>query len=171
MSGSWKLLERAMRSNFMTSTIVSRCKVHQYNKSASVANLSIRDCNIVAETSHKGGAPCTRRSGLLQHMFLVPIRNSTNLWQVINWRPLNQYLWKRLLNEELLQVVIVTLKPGFEAISINSADAHFHVPIRPSHHKFLRFALAKNSHHFSVLPFWLTIVPHVFTKRVRSAVE
>ena len=112
-----------------------------------------------------------REQGFYSTMFLVPKRNSTKLRPVINLRPLNQYLWKRSFKMEHLRVVIATLKPGIWAISIDLADAYFHVPIRPIHHKFLRFALAGQSYQFRALPFGPTTAPRVFTKIVSAVVE
>ena len=50
-------------------------------------------------------------------------------------------------------------------------DAFLHVPIHPSHYKFLLFAIGDEVYKFVVLPFGLTSAPRVFTKMVAPVAE
>jgi len=62
------------------------------------------------------------------------------------------------------QRVLKFLKPGDWLASLDLKDAYFHVPIFPSHRKFLRFAFLNRVYQFRVLSFGLNTAPRVFTK-------
>jgi hypothetical protein len=63
-----------------------------------------------------------------------------------------------------LKEVIAAVQPGDWLISMDLKDAYFHIPIRPSHRKFLRFAFQGKVYQFKVLPFGATAAPRLFTK-------
>ena len=109
--------------------------------------------------------------GLLQHNVLVPKKNSMKLRPVINLKPLNRYMQKMSFKMDHLKIVLSTLKPQFWGVSIDLSDAYFHIPIRPSHWKFLRFSIAGQILEFKALPFGPTTAPRVFTKVVSAIVQ
>ncbi|KAL0193290.1 hypothetical protein M9458_011586, partial [Cirrhinus mrigala] len=53
--------------------------------------------------------------------------------------------------------------------AIDLKDAYFHVSILPRHGPFLRFAYEGRAYQYKVLPFGLSLSPHVFTKIVEAA--
>ncbi|KAK7907526.1 hypothetical protein WMY93_016138 [Mugilogobius chulae] len=61
--------------------------------------------------------------------------------------------------------------PGEWFTSIDLRDAYFHVPIAPSHQRFLRFAFQGKHFQFRVLPFGLSLSPRVFTRVVAAALS
>lgn len=48
--------------------------------------------------------------------------------------------------------------------STDLKDAYFHVLIVPNHRKLLRFSFKNQVYQFKVLPFGLSLAPHVFTR-------
>ena len=82
------------------------------------------------------------QEGFYSTMFLVPKMNSMKLRPVINLKPLNRYMRKRSFKMDHLKIVLSTLKPQFWGLSKDLSDAYFHITIRPSHWKFLRFSIA-----------------------------
>ena len=65
---------------------------------------------------------------------------------------------------ETLRSVIRFVKPGDWLASIDLKDAYLHIPICPSHLKYLRFAFHGDCYQLSVLPFGLNIASMVWTK-------
>jgi hypothetical protein len=63
-----------------------------------------------------------------------------------------------------LREVIAAVQPGDWLISMDLKDAYFHVPIRPSQRKYLRFAFQGKVYQFKVLPFGATATPRLFTQ-------
>ena len=101
--------------------------------------------------------------GFYTSIFLVPKKNG-KLRPVINLKPLNQYLqiprFKMLTNRTLVKV----LTKGGYAASLDLSDAYFHIPIRKSFRKYLRFAFKGKVWQFRSLPFGLSTSPYVFTR-------
>ena len=85
---------------------------------------------------------------------------------VINLRPLNQYLKKTHFKMDTLAKVINLVKPNDWAFSVDLSDAYLHVPIFPSHRKFLRFCIQGQCFQWKALCFGPTSAPRVFTKIV-----
>ncbi|KAL0149855.1 hypothetical protein M9458_054903, partial [Cirrhinus mrigala] len=56
-------------------------------------------------------------------------------------------------------------------VSVDLKDAYFHVPIAVHHRKFLRFSFQNQAYQFKVLPFSLSLAPHVFTRCVSAALS
>ena len=65
---------------------------------------------------------------------------------------------------ETLRSVIRFVKPGDWLAPIDLKDAYLHIPIRPSHRKYLHFAFQGDCYQFGVLPFGLNTAPMVWTK-------
>ena len=63
-----------------------------------------------------------------------------------------------------LSRVINLVKKGDWAISLDLKDAYMHIPIFPSHKRFLRFCIKGKCYQFTCLCFGPTIAPRVFTK-------
>ncbi|KAI2647961.1 ORF V: Enzymatic polyprotein [Labeo rohita] len=54
-------------------------------------------------------------------------------------------------------------------VAIDLKDTYFHVSILPRHRPFLRFAFKGRAYQYKVLPFGLSLSPHVFTKVAEAA--
>ena len=63
-----------------------------------------------------------------------------------------------------LNSVINLVQKGDWAISLDLKDAYMHIPIFPSHKRFLRFCIKGKCYQFTCLCFGPTVAPRVFTK-------
>ena len=108
--------------------------------------------------------------GFYSRIFLAPKKGGK--WRpVINLKPLNQFIKKQKFKMATLQSTIQNVNAGDWLVSIDLKDAYFHVPIHPSHWKYLRFAVGNDKYEFMVLPFGITTAPRVFTKMMAPAAE
>lgn len=83
----------------------------------------------------------------------------------INLKPLNKaYIRPKRFRMETLAVVLSSLQRGSWATSIDLKDAYLHIPIHPSHHRFLAFRYRNVDFCFRALPFGLSTAPRVFTR-------
>jgi hypothetical protein len=101
--------------------------------------------------------------GWYGHYFLVK-KKSGGLRPILNLKPLNKLLQVEKFKMETLKSVILATQPGEWVASVDLKDAYFHVAIRESHRKYLRFALQGKCYQYRVLPFGLSSSPRVFTK-------
>ena len=103
------------------------------------------------------------QEGYFSMYFLVP-KKTGDLRPILNLKPINHTIQKSTFKMETLQSVIIAIQPGEWLASIDLKDAYFHIPIHPSHYKFLRFSIDGKCYQYKVLPFGLTTSPRVFTK-------
>lgn len=102
--------------------------------------------------------------GFFSTFFLTP-KKTGGMRPILNVKPLNQYMVKKHFRMDHLGVVVKDLEQGLWAVSLDLTDAYLHVPLRPSHSKFLRFALSQEEQYqFTCLCFGLSTAPRVFTK-------
>ncbi|CAJ0933615.1 unnamed protein product [Ranitomeya imitator] len=71
---------------------------------------------------------------------------------------------------ESLRSVIASMEKGEFLASIDIQDVSLHIPILPSHQRFLRFVVQEDHFQFAALPFGLATAPRVFTKVMTAAV-
>ena len=99
--------------------------------------------------------------------FLAP--KKTGDWRpIINLKPLNAYIKPQKFRMETLAFILQSRINGCWATSIDLKDAYLHIPIHPSHHRWLRFSLQGQAYAFRCLPFGLSTAPRVFTRVVMS---
>lgn len=72
-----------------------------------------------------------------------------------------------LTTRRLLECVRV----GDWMTSIDLADTYFHIMIRPSHRKYLRFELEGQVFQYTRLPFGYSLAPRTFSKCMEAALE
>ena len=101
--------------------------------------------------------------GFYSTYFLVP-KKTGDLRPILNLRPLNRRIFVESFKMESLKNVVSSIRPGEWLASLDLKDAYFHVPIRKSHWKFLRFGLEGTVYQYKVLPFGLSTSPRIFTK-------
>jgi ribonuclease HI len=101
--------------------------------------------------------------GYYSRIFTVP-KKSGGIRTILNLKPINSSIRKARFKMETLRSVIRAVKPGDWLASIDLTDAYLHIPIIPSHRKYLRFAVGGQHFQYRVLPFGLTSAPRVFTK-------
>ncbi|XP_069114520.1 uncharacterized protein [Argopecten irradians] len=66
--------------------------------------------------------------------------------------------------------IIASVREGMWATSVDLKDAYFHIPIKKSARKFLRFTCNGKVFQFRAMPFGLTTAPLVFTKLLQVVV-
>ena len=106
--------------------------------------------------------------GYYSHYFLA-MKKTGSFRPILNLRGLNPYLLVEKFRMETLASILLDLQKGMWMISLDLKDAYVHVPIFPSHRKFLRFALTDRQgslhvYQWKVLPFGLATAPRLFTK-------
>ncbi len=107
-----------------------------------------------------------RSPGFYSRLFLVKKKNG-KLRPVIDLSPLNKCVQLEHFKMETQRSVRLSIQNHFWSVSIDLQDAYLHVPIRPSHRKYLRFALCGKVFQFRVLPFGLSSAPMVFTRLMK----
>jgi hypothetical protein len=99
--------------------------------------------------------------------FLAPKKSGE--WRpIINLRPLNQFIRPQRFRMETLATILKSDIIGSFATSIDLKDAYLHIPIHPSHHRWLRFSINGQCYAFRCLPFGLSTAPRVFTRVVMA---
>ncbi|XP_073430315.1 sex comb on midleg-like protein 2 isoform X4 [Dendrobates tinctorius] len=121
----------------------------------------------VTSLQHKGViAPVPQgeeSQGFYSNLFSVPKKDGT-VRPVLDLKILNRFIRVRRFRMESLRSVIAAMDPGEFLASIDVQDAYLHIPIFPSHQRFLRFAIGGRHFQFVALPFGLATAPRVFTK-------
>ena len=103
------------------------------------------------------------KEGFYSTFFLTSKKDGT--WRpILNLKPLNLHLRHRTFKMETLRSVVRAVDPGDWMASIDLKDAYLHVPIRKSHHKYLRFFFEGVAYQCKVLMFGLRTGPFVWTK-------
>ena len=105
--------------------------------------------------------------GFYSRLFLAP--KKTGDWRpVIDLSYLNNFIISPHFKMETVASILGALQPGHWCTSLDLKDAFFHVPIAPSHRRYLRFKLGQKHYQFRALPFGLTTSPLVFTRVVKA---
>ncbi len=108
------------------------------------------------------------QGGFYSHYFLATKRTG-GFRPILNLTGLNTYLRATKFRMETLTSILQGLHQGWWMVSLDLKDAYLHVPIHPSHWRYLRFALRNAEgvltvYQWRVLPFGLASAPRVFTK-------
>ena len=103
------------------------------------------------------------QSGFYSRFFLVP-KKDEGVRPILNLRPLNRFVSAPHFKMQTLKAILQSLNPNDWVTKLDLKDAYFHIPIRPKHRKFLRFAIQGQCHQFKALCFGLASAPRVFTK-------
>ena len=101
--------------------------------------------------------------GYYSTVFVVPKRQG-GLRPILNLKPLNQIVVPHHFKMETLRSIMKALKKGDYAVTLDLADAYFHIPIHTDYKQFLRFRFLGHSYQFRAMPFGLKSAPRVFTK-------
>lgn len=101
--------------------------------------------------------------GFYSRLFVVP--KASGGWRpVIDLSPLNKFIRKERFTMESPHSVLLSLRQGDWLTSIDLKDAYFHVPIHPSHRRYLRFQWQGATYQFRALCFGLSTAPFLFTR-------
>ncbi|XP_078506932.1 uncharacterized protein LOC144767313 [Lissotriton helveticus] len=102
-------------------------------------------------------------TGVYSLYFLIPKKDGS-LRPILDLRPLNLYILSEHFHMLTLQQILPLLNQGDFLATLDLKDAYFHIPLHPSHRKYLRFTIQGRHYQFKVLPFGVTTAPRVFTK-------
>ncbi len=115
--------------------------------------------------------PQTAGPGFYCNLFLVA-KVTGGFRPVINLKSLNRFLHNPRFKMETSRSIIKAVSPGEWSVSIDLTDAYLHVPIRPEHQRYLRFAVSQTeAYQFRALPFGLSSAPRIFTMVLREVAQ
>ncbi|KAM4690422.1 uncharacterized protein WCC33_017807 [Rhinophrynus dorsalis] len=106
--------------------------------------------------------------GFYSILFSV-LKPSGKLRLILDLKDLNQSLRVQHFKMESVLSAIKLTQPQNFLSRIDLKDAFYHVLIRPSHRKYLRFHILKTHYQFRALPFGLATAPQIFTKLLAVA--
>ncbi|XP_069109293.1 uncharacterized protein [Argopecten irradians] len=102
-------------------------------------------------------------------MFLV--RKKSGAWRpIIDLSAFSRHVDSPHFKMETPRSIIASVREGMWATSVDLKDAYFHIPIKKSARKFLRFTCNGKVFQFRAMPFGLTTAPLVFTKLLQVVV-
>jgi len=123
---------------------------------------ALLDKNAVYPISERNIQP-----GFAAIFFLAPKKSGQ--WRpIINLKPLNVFIKPKHFRMEHITAVLNARNNNTWATSIDLRDAYLHIPIHPSHQRWLRFKVGNQAYAFRCLPFGLSTAPRVFTRVVKS---
>lgn len=111
-----------------------------------------------------------RRQGVYSILFMVPKRNG-DFRSILDLKFVNHHIRLRHFHMESLHSISEALQPDEFLTSLDLTEAYLHVPIHPSHRRYLRFCLDQQHFQFKALPFGLSTAPRVFTKLLVNPVS
>ena len=134
------------------------------------AVLRLEISSLIAKRAIRKLEPSEQLSGFYSRYFIVPKKDG-GYRPILDLRMLNRCLknltFKMLSPARVLQAV----SKGLWFTTLDLKDAYFHVPIHPSHWKYLRFAFEGEAYEYQVLPFGLSLAPRTFTKCMDAVLE
>ncbi|XP_038153414.1 uncharacterized protein LOC119791417 [Cyprinodon tularosa] len=111
------------------------------------------------------------RQGFYSRYFLIPKKDGVSLRPILDLRVLNRHLRRYTFRMLTHKALCRSIRPGDWFVTIDLADAYFHISIYPPHRKFLRFAYQSAAYEFQTIPFGLSLAPRVFSKCVEAALS
>ena len=104
------------------------------------------------------------------HLFVVP--KLTSGWRpVIDLHVLNRFLAVPHFKMETVHSIRAQLHQGEYVVVLDLQDAYFHIPIRKTFQKFLKFCILGVVYKFVALCFGLSTAPRAFTMVMRAVVK
>ena len=121
----------------------------------------------VQEFMEKGALEQTTTQGFTSRLFVVEQGEKTR--PILDCRPLNRFLTPKHFKMEDLGMLASIIKQGDHMVKIDLKDAYLHVPIHPTHRKYLQICIGGKRYQFKALPFGLNVAPQVFTRVLKAA--
>lgn len=109
--------------------------------------------------------------GFYSRYFLIPKKGSSSLCPILDLQVLNRHLQKYTFRMLTHKVLCRSISTGNWFVTIDLADAYFHIVIHPPHRRFLRFAYQGRAYKYKAVPFGLSLAPRVFSKCVEAALS
>lgn len=86
---------------------------------------------------------------------------------ILNLKNLNKFLQADHFKMEDKNTVLKLLSPNAYMASLDIKDAYFHLSVKKSHRKFLRFQFKNRLYEYTSIPFGLSSAPFIFTKLLK----
>ena len=94
---------------------------------------------------------------------MVPKANGD--WRaILDLKYINSHIKLRRFRMETLCSIAEALQQGEFLTSLDLTEAYLHIPIFPTHRRFLCFCVGTHHYQFKALPFGLSTAPRLFTK-------
>ncbi len=111
----------------------------------------------------------SRDQGAFYSHYFLATKRTGGFCPILNLHGLNLFNRVAKFCMETLTSILQGLHKGWWMVSLDLKDAYLHVPIHPSHWRYLRFALRSPAgelivYQWKVLPFGLATAPRAFTK-------
>ncbi len=113
--------------------------------------------------------PADMKAGFYSSYFIVP-KKGGGLQPILDLQTLNWALHKLPFKMLMQKHIFECIRPWDWFAAIDLKDAYFYVSILSRHRPFLRFAFEGRAYQYKVLPFGLSLSPHVFTKFAEAAI-
>ena len=108
--------------------------------------------------------------GFYSRIFTIP-KASGGFRPILDLATLNKFLKKIKFRMDSPQLIRKEVRQGDWACSPDLKDAYYHVHIRISDRKWLRFVWKGRVYQYKVLPFGLSLSPWAFTRLVRDLLQ
>ncbi len=102
-------------------------------------------------------------------LYIIVPKKSGGLRPILGLRILNCAFHKSPFKMLMHNRIFECIRPRVRSAAFDLKDPYFHVSILPRHRPFLQFAFEGRAYQYKVLPFGLSLLPHVFTKVVEAA--
>jgi hypothetical protein len=157
-----RVVRRGLAWSFTQKPILS-CKPLQFSiHQPSRAKLMLKHIGVMLLKGAIEHVPNPLSPGFYSLIFLRPKKNG-ELRPIIDLSRLNVSILCPTFKMETAQSIRAVLAKGQWVASIDMQDAYFHLPIRRSFRKYLRFALKGQAWQFCACPFGLSVAPWAFT--------
>jgi hypothetical protein len=103
------------------------------------------------------------KPGYYSRMFCVS--KPCGAWRpIINLKPMNRFVVKKKFRLETIRDVKKAMRVGQWAATIDLKDAYYHISIKRTSRKYLRFIIDGIVYEFKALPMGYTASPRIFTR-------
>lgn len=83
---------------------------------------------------------------------------------ILNLKPLKQFVIPQYFKMETQWYILISLKIGDRAVTLDLQDTYFHIPIHQHYRKFPCFSSLGKQYQYGALPFGLRSPQAIFTK-------
>ena len=115
------------------------------------------DQGIIEHTVFKEG-------DFISNLFARPKKSPGEIRLILNLKPLNAFVPSVHFKMESLEVALKMLRPNMYLASIDLTNSFYHLSVKPSDRKFLKFSCLGNQYRFTSLVMGYKESPTIFTK-------
>lgn len=107
--------------------------------------------------------PSAQRTGIYPHYFAVPKKDG-GIPPIMDLWDLNKFVVYQKFQMTYIQSILSLLEDKLRMVTLDLQEASFHISIRESHRRFLRFMIGDDHYQFQVFPLGIVLSLRVFTK-------